>query len=886
MRNRSSRNMHLLHSPASPSRRSRPETPRRLIGRGLLALAVCALALAALASGSQPAQAQTAIPDGVIWQAQMTPAAWPSAANLTGWSRSGSDNFGTLHDSHRTFTENGATFTVNWLFHDSNQSHVRFRMSRTERVTFAAATLCAGSVSGPIPIQTAPESGSTEINIDITDPAITATPPWTIGAPVAVGIIRSPATCADLAPPPAPLANVDYDVDNDRLIEVASLAQLNAIRWDLDGDGTPPVVNAADYEAAFPNGLSGMGCPIGCQGYEFIASLDFDTNGNGVADAGDAYWNDGAGWEPIGTNDAPAALKIDGNLMPISNLYINRPTESQIGLFGRADGPADFDEREAKIKRIERVSLVDVNITGNGDVGALLGYFETPFTGIEPVVRESSATGQVTGSGAQVGGLVGSTARGMVTHSWANVTVSGNSNVGGLVGIVEFVSYSYSSGAVTGNVATSTGGVYGHVTDTPTSVYYDSSTSTQTRGGTGYTTAQLKAPTGYTGIYSGWNVGDTGAGTSNYWDFGTSSEYPRLRLGAFGFDLDSTDVCELSVFQGQQTAPLGRTCWKLSSGGTGHYAVSGAPAWLEAAPGGDGALGAMNAIGFNTTHALTLRPSAAALEMAPGTYQATLTILNTGSRGREVRTVRLTVKPAAAPATGILWQAQITPGESATIPGITGWVVDAYGSIDGGQPFLDRGAIFDVQWVSHRGISPQIRLGLQRSASAAFDRATLCVGDLEAPLPAQPAADTLISLTMTGGAITGTRPWTLGTPVTVGIVRAPAACADLAPASGGIIWQAEMNPALHSNAALAMQRLNISPDGRTATTGISTTANGPSRRAARRSPCNGSRTTATTAPCCSIYPALRGPRLARPPCAPGTCRSGFLNRKPWLATST
>ena len=32
---------------------------------------------------------------------------------------------------------------------------------------------------------------------------------------------------------------VDYDADDNDLIEVATLAQLNAIRWDLNGDGTP-----------------------------------------------------------------------------------------------------------------------------------------------------------------------------------------------------------------------------------------------------------------------------------------------------------------------------------------------------------------------------------------------------------------------------------------------------------------------------------------------------------------------------------------------------------------------------------------------------------------------------------------------------------------------
>ena len=48
-----------------------------------------------------------------------------------------------------------------------------------------------------------------------------------------------------IAKPPAPaqaqpvgiVDDQDYDADDDGLIEVSSLSQLNAIRWDLDGDG-------------------------------------------------------------------------------------------------------------------------------------------------------------------------------------------------------------------------------------------------------------------------------------------------------------------------------------------------------------------------------------------------------------------------------------------------------------------------------------------------------------------------------------------------------------------------------------------------------------------------------------------------------------------------
>ena len=37
--------------------------------------------------------------------------------------------------------------------------------------------------------------------------------------------------------PPAVASTVSYDSDGDGLIEIDNLAQLNASRWDLDGDG-------------------------------------------------------------------------------------------------------------------------------------------------------------------------------------------------------------------------------------------------------------------------------------------------------------------------------------------------------------------------------------------------------------------------------------------------------------------------------------------------------------------------------------------------------------------------------------------------------------------------------------------------------------------------
>ena len=123
---------------------------------------------------------------------------------------------------------------------------------------------------------------------------------------------------------------MDYDADDDGLIEVADLAQLDAIRWDLDGDG---VASAAGHAAAYPFAPAGMGCPTtGCTGYELAANLDLDTDGSGTVDAADAYWHEGAGWAPIGREGAAYRGDFDGNGHVIANLRIARGGTNEVGL--------------------------------------------------------------------------------------------------------------------------------------------------------------------------------------------------------------------------------------------------------------------------------------------------------------------------------------------------------------------------------------------------------------------------------------------------------------------------------------------------------------------------------------------------------------------------
>ena len=113
--------------------------------------------------------------------------------------------------------------------------------------------------------------------------------PWHFGGSAQYPVLqhnRAPLDIArQLTPAPTP---ADYDLDNDNLIDVVNLAQLNAIRHDLNGDGAGMTGAAAGgYLAGYPGYTTGMGCPGTCAGYELRANLNFDTNNDGMVNASD-----------------------------------------------------------------------------------------------------------------------------------------------------------------------------------------------------------------------------------------------------------------------------------------------------------------------------------------------------------------------------------------------------------------------------------------------------------------------------------------------------------------------------------------------------------------------------------------------------------------------
>ena len=408
----------------------------------------------------------------------------------------------------------------------------------------------------------------------------------------------SPGTAAVTGVPLAQSTGVDYDGNDDGLIEVDSLAKLNAMRWDPDGDGAPIAANADDYALAFPTPVTGMGCPdtdsdaatSNCLGYELTADLDFDTNGSGTANSGDTYWNTGAGWTPIGDHpngtgaDGYTAV-FEGNGHTVANLFINQPAVDRMGLFGTVG--------ETGVLR--NLAVVDADVTGKRMVGTLAGYVwgtvklsyatgsvhaaistagglvgvtkPTSLVSQSYAAVDASATldevkAQVQTVGTYVGGLVGQL-QGRVEVSYATGSVSGQQGVGGLVGwfVTGAVEASYSTGRVQGNDRQ--GGLVGNATTsmsagTVTNSYWDTRTSGQTSsaGGTGKTTIELMTPTAYgsgSDIYANWNLdldGDTNS-DDDPWDFGTASEYPALKA-----DWDGNSATAAEFGSQARTAPI------------------------------------------------------------------------------------------------------------------------------------------------------------------------------------------------------------------------------------------------------------------------------------------------------------------------------------------
>ena len=212
-----------------------------------------------------------------------------------------------------------------------------------------------------------------------------------------------------------------------------------------------------------------------------------------------ASWPGGEGWTPIGyqidfgnEDNCPFSGTYNGDGYTISDLFINTPADSSVGLFGMAQGATIYD-----------LTLDNVDITGYRGVAGLVGwnmgttvinctvsgdlsgdaylggvvgvnYAGTvkicSFNGniscenehcagiaglnyASALVDSSYSLGTIDG-GEYVGGIVGFNFESQVNNSFTHCLISGNGHLGGLVGCNDensIISNCYSTGSVNGS---------------------------------------------------------------------------------------------------------------------------------------------------------------------------------------------------------------------------------------------------------------------------------------------------------------------------------------------------------------------------------------------------------------------------------------------------
>jgi hypothetical protein len=160
--------------------------------------------------------------------------------------------------------------------------------------------------------------------------------------------------------------------------------------------------------------------------------------GNDIDASATINWNSGGGFTPVGTQLMGFTGSLDGRNHTITGLYINRPSAYCVGLFGSLDGHGS----------VRDVGLVDIDVVGYGRVGGFVGY------NMDGTISNCYAIGDVTGSSANTGGLVGIN-DGTLDNSHFSGNVEGSVGIGGLAGEVEasgIVNSSYFTGTVTGPV--------------------------------------------------------------------------------------------------------------------------------------------------------------------------------------------------------------------------------------------------------------------------------------------------------------------------------------------------------------------------------------------------------------------------------------------------
>jgi len=192
------------------------------------------------------------------------------------------------------------------------------------------------------------------------------------------------------------------------------------------------------------------------------------------------------GWKPIGNPDIMFTGSYNGQGHKIDKLYINRPKEDNIGLFGYISNPAS----------IINTGLTSADITGHYFVGGLVGRARSC-----PLISRCYTSGKIKGIYA-AGGLAGYVSYTHFAECCSDCEVSSVYDAGGLAG--EMLSSSINNSYFTGKVISSEGGAGGLCGTSDGSIISNS-----------YSAGEINANKSSSGISGSEYLTDI---SSSYWD--------------------------------------------------------------------------------------------------------------------------------------------------------------------------------------------------------------------------------------------------------------------------------------------------------------------------------------------------------------------------------
>ena len=332
----------------------------------------------------------------------------------------------------------------------------------------------------------------------------------------------------------AQTSTVDYDVDNDGLIEVGNLDQWRSIQDDPDGDGIVTNMTSHWVTMGYPNAETAGGCPprdhdgntatpdlASCIGYELVS--DIATGGNiiGGTYTGKLVGNGFRILNPTGSSSRWGPIRTLGWAGSVEGLGVINPVNANTSLY-----------KGGLVSELQG-SAIGVYVEGgsvNGlSTGGLAGVVANHATLGAGLIAHSYVRGTTVGSSTRqfVGGLVGNWGS---ADTLANRATCLNSYFSGTVNFNSF------GGLIGGQNRWNRGSFVNCVGDTTThnrpaigtnNVAGLTTTKAQMTGATGYDTPATNNPFANWDDYAADGTAlDAMAPRTDFWYFGDDTTFP------------------------------------------------------------------------------------------------------------------------------------------------------------------------------------------------------------------------------------------------------------------------------------------------------------------------------------------------------------------------